>query len=62
VFFNKLLEGTVVDVRITHERVQFAARGQVTYSQPHKGMGIAFGTIEPEHRVVLEKWLVQAAG
>jgi hypothetical protein len=52
---------TVVDVRITHEHVQFFARGRVTHSHPNKGMGIAFGPIEPLHQAVLQKWLTEAA-
>ena len=58
---NSFPEGTNVNVRITHEGVQFAARGEVTNSQPDKGMGIAFGKIESRHRAVLDKWLVQAS-
>jgi hypothetical protein len=55
-------KGTGVDVRITHGGAQFSARGKVTHSQPDKGMGIAFGAIEPEHRAILNNWLDQAAG
>ena len=54
-------EGTGVDVRITHGGVQFSAHGEVTHSQSNKGMGIAFGVIEPEHRAILDTWLDQAA-
>jgi PilZ domain len=53
--------GTKVRVRISHDRMIFAAEGTVVYSRPGAGMGIAFASIEPGSVSILDSWLAEAA-
>jgi len=54
---NPFPQGTRIALKITHSGLVFATSGQVTHAQPNKGMGIAFGAVEPDDQVVLNRWL-----
>jgi hypothetical protein len=54
---SPLPEGTRVSLRITRSGATFAALGNVMYSKPKYGMGIAFTEMEPPSQAILEKWL-----
>ena len=49
--------GTKVRIRIAHSGASFAALGKVVYAGANAGMGIFFTQIEPNHQLVLEKWV-----
>ena len=59
---NPFASGGQVSLRLTHHERTFEALGTVVHSQPGMGMGIAFTHIEPNQRVVLEKWLAELRG
>lgn len=48
--------GAKVRIRIAHRSANFVALGRVSYTT-EGGMGIAFTQIEPNHQVILEKWV-----
>jgi hypothetical protein len=50
-------EGTKVRLKMSRGETQLVAQGRVAYSRPNSGMGIAFVTIEPSSRSVLDAWL-----
>lgn len=50
-------EGTRINLKITHEGVVFASCGNVAHVQPNKGMGIAFGAVDRQAKVVLDDWI-----
>ena len=50
-------EGTKVSLRIIRGGTTFAAYGNVVYSKPTYGMGIAFTEMEPSGQAILEKWI-----
>jgi PilZ domain-containing protein len=50
-------EGTKVSLRIIHGGTNVATLGKVVHSKPKFGMGVAFTTIEPPSKAILEKWL-----
>jgi len=49
--------GTKVSLRITHGGTSVAALGRVAHCNQNSGMGVAFTTIEPLSKAILEKWL-----
>lgn len=53
--------GAPISLRITYERREFAADGEVVYALPDKGMGLAFRAIPSGNEKVLEDWLAQCA-
>ena len=57
---NPFSQGTKVSVRIMRGGTSFAASGNVMYSKPKYGMGIAFAEIEPSSQSMLENWLESA--
>ena len=54
---NPLVDGTPVRVKILTETKTFEASATVVYSHAHLGMGLIFGEVLPNSRVVLEAWL-----
>jgi hypothetical protein len=52
-------KGMRVRVRITHSGTEFVAKGNVTANVTATGMGIAFTEIEPNDRVVLQRWIAR---
>jgi len=48
--------GAKVRIRIAHRSANFVALGRVSYTT-EGGMGIAFTQIEPNHQLILEKWV-----
>lgn len=48
--------GAKVGIRIAHRSANFVALGRVSYTT-ERGMGIAFTQIEPNHQLILEKWV-----
>ena len=49
--------GTKVRLRISRGETHFDALGNVTYSRPGSGMGIAFTMVEQSSLPVLDGWL-----
>ena len=54
--------GTRVRLTISKGDEAFEAVGRVVYSQAGLGMGIAFTSVLPEHRALLDSWLLEFAG
>ena len=52
--------GTKVSLGIVRGDSFFVASGNVVYSKPKYGMGIAFTEMEPSSQTTLEKWLESA--
>ena len=52
--------GTTVRARIVHSGGHFIALGRVVYVRQSRGMGIAFTTVEPNHELMLEKWIAES--
>jgi hypothetical protein len=50
-------EGTRVSLRIMRSGTTFAASGNVVYSKPNYGMGIAFREIDPGSLTTLGEWI-----
>lgn len=50
-------EGTKVSLRIMRSGTTFAASGNVVYSKPKYGMGIAFTEIDPGNLATLGEWI-----
>lgn len=51
--------GTRVRLTISKGNEAFEALGKVIYSQAGLGMGIAFTSVLPEHRALLDSWLLE---
>jgi hypothetical protein len=51
---------TLLHVKIFSGGEYFEARATVIYSQPAKGMGLAFREIKPHFLAVLKKWILEA--
>jgi hypothetical protein len=51
---------TLLPVKIFSGGEYFEARATVIYSQPAKGMGLAFREIKPHFLVALKKWILEA--
>jgi len=45
-------------VRIVRTGANFVALGKVVYLQ-YNGMGVTFTEIEPNHQLVLERWVAE---
>lgn len=56
---NPFPEGTQVNIRILRDHGVFEAKAKVVYSHPGFGMGLAFVSIAPDQRSVLEEWLAE---
>lgn len=56
---NPFPEGTTVRVRIVRDQGSFETKGKVVYCHPACGMGLAFTTIAPDQRAILEEWLAE---
>jgi hypothetical protein len=52
--------GTAVRLTITHQEKSFAASATVVYILAGNGMGLAFETVSPKDRAVLNAWLGEA--
>lgn len=50
---SPLPTGATVRVTIHHGRTTFQAEGQVVYSEPRLGMGVAFDELDPAQRLSL---------
>ena len=53
-------EQTLLRVKIFGEGEYFEARATVVYSQPAKGMGVAFREINPVFLATLKRWILEA--
>jgi hypothetical protein len=49
--------GTKVRIRIVHGGASFVALGTVAYENANGGMGLAFGKIEPNQQLILDRWI-----
>jgi PilZ domain len=56
---NPMPIGTEVCVRLTHNAEVFEASGQVAYTSPGLGMGIAFHGVPDEEQKRLARWLAE---
>jgi PilZ domain len=56
---NPFPEGVAVQLKIVRDQGSFEAQAKVVYSDPKFGMGLAFTELTPDHRAVLETWLVE---
>ena len=56
---NPFPEGTVVELRIVRDHGVFETKAKVVYCHPGCGMGLAFVSIRPDQRTVLEDWLAE---
>lgn len=54
--------GAQVKMRIMKNKTPFLAQASVAYSAEGMGMGLKFGTLEPEQVLTLEKWLRELSG
>ena len=55
------LPGTSVKLRIQRDGTTFESEGKVVYALSGSGMGIHFGNVPAEGRVVLKEWLLQVS-
>ena len=51
---SPFVKSTKVSLEITHIRTSLSALGNVIYSMPNSGMGIAFTKIEPSGQATLD--------
>lgn len=51
---------TVADVHITRKAQSFKALARVVYSQPGKGMGLVFSSVQPEQLAILDGWVAES--
>jgi PilZ domain len=56
---NPFPKHAVLQVKILRDQGAFEAEARVAYCDPTFGMGLAFTHMTPEHRAVLEGWLVE---
>jgi PilZ domain-containing protein len=56
---NPFPEGTAVQLKILRDQGVFETPAKVVYCHPKFGMGLSFGEMTPEHRLLLETWLVE---
>jgi len=56
---NPFPEGAAVQVRIVRDQGTFETRAKVVYCHLKFGMGLAFSEMTPDHRSLLETWLVE---
>ena len=55
---NPFPKDTLVELRILRDQGVFEAKAKVVYCDAAFGMGLAFSEMTPDHRAVLEGWLV----
>jgi PilZ domain len=55
---NPFPKDTLVHLKILRDQGAFEAKAKVVYCDPAFGMGLAFSEMTPDHRAVLEGWLV----
>ncbi len=58
---NPLPQGTLINIRITHQGQVFGAGGVVAHSHPNLGMGVKFIALESGCASLLETWLNEVA-
>jgi PilZ domain len=51
--------GTALAVRIVRDDSSFHTKARVVYSDPSFGMGLAFESMDPEQRNILEDWVAE---
>jgi hypothetical protein len=56
---NPFPEGAVVHLKIVRDQGVFETPAKVVYCHPKFGMGLSFGEMTPDHRLLLETWLVE---
>ncbi len=56
---NPFPEGTEVNLRILRDHGVFETKAKVVYCHPGCGMGLAFLSIHPDQRSILEDWLAE---
>jgi hypothetical protein len=56
---NPFPKDTLVHLRIVRDQGVFETHAKVVYCDPRFGMGLAFSEMAPDHRAVLEGWLVE---
>jgi hypothetical protein len=49
--------GTSTRIRIGLGDATFEAQAKIVYGRPMQGMGVVFTSVEPDHQVLLDKWL-----
>jgi hypothetical protein len=54
---NPFPEGTTIHCRILRDNGVFESKAKVVYSNPGFGMGVAFISVTPDQRTILEDWL-----
>jgi hypothetical protein len=54
--------GSKVRIALQKGKTNFKTSGNVVYSQPGLGMGIAFAEQEPTQRVALDQWIAEVTG
>ncbi len=59
---SPFLGSTAAHIRIIREAQVFEAQAKVTYCKLGRGMGLAFGLAEPEHKELLGSWIVELGG
>ena len=56
---NPFPKDTLVQLRILRDQGVFETQAKVAYCDPTFGMGLAFSEMTPDHRAVLEGWLIE---
>jgi hypothetical protein len=56
---NPFPEGTAVQLKILRDQGVFETQAKVVYCHPRFGMGLSFSEMTPDHRLLLETWLVE---
>jgi PilZ domain len=54
--------GSKVRIALQKGKTNFKTGGNVVYSQPGLGMGIAFEEQEPQQRLALDEWIAEVTG
>ncbi len=57
---NPLCLGQAAGILITKSEQSFQAQTTVVHVVPHKGMGLAFTTVNPEQHRILDRWVVES--
>jgi hypothetical protein len=56
---NPFAVGTAVAIKVVRDQGAFHSKARVVYSDPSFGMGLAFESLDPEQRTILENWLAE---
>ena len=51
--------GLSVDVRLFHRGAEVRTLGRVLYARPDLGMGLAFTSLEPDDKRILDWWVAE---